>query len=355
MSMDDESPKYKHQQLVEGNYFRLLTLEPGIGEDPLVASLRTVELRRGGTEDRFEAISYVWGSDTRDQIIIIDGKPFPITSSLRNTLRQIRSLDKPRNIWADSVCIDQENNKEKSHQVAAMGRIYETSECTLICLGSEPKFQQHASDAAALIREVDEMIESVLYGRGFSGAWDSFPHPDADDPFVNDPRWKSWGELMNCPWFHRGWVIQEAALGPEAKILVYSWLAYRASPQMRSSGQFWLSPLHMQRFKIERPDEDKTFRPEGAESRVGAIATLEILDYARQMNLSDPRDRIYAFMALPTEDKAMSTLQPDYEAHYLDVYQDFAVTYLNLTSDLDILLYVESNQGGSLSESHLAS
>jgi len=51
----------------------------------------------------------------------------------------------------------------------------------------------------------------------------------------------------------------------------------------------------------------------------------------------------------------MVAMQPNYEAHYLDIYQDFAVTYLKLTSDLDILLYVETNVVPSLSDSQLAS
>ncbi|KAK3942686.1 heterokaryon incompatibility protein-domain-containing protein, partial [Diplogelasinospora grovesii] len=367
-SKENESPEYKYEPLPEGDYFRLLKLEPGTGEDPLVASLRPAQLRREAHEDRFEAISYVWGSNIKDQVITVDGKSLPITSNLRNSLRQVRSPDEPRQVWADSVCINQQNNQEKGQQVAAMGRIYQTSECTLICLGSEPGFRQHASDVAALIREVEQRIDDVLEDPGFSRTWDGFPRPSADDAIVNDRRWQSWRELVDNPWFLRGWVVQEAALGPDAKILwagaeirwmsllrVSQWLAYRASPQMRSSGPFWLSPLHVQKFKLERPDEDKTYWPEDAESRVGTLLALELLDYARELKLSDPRDRIYAFMALPTKGDTMPALQPDYEAHYLDVYQNFATTYLKLTSDLDLLLYVDGYEDTSLSNSQLAS
>ncbi|KAI8634094.1 hypothetical protein F5Y19DRAFT_487620 [Xylariaceae sp. FL1651] len=60
-------------------------------------------------------------------------------------------------------------------------------------------------------------------------------------------------------------------------------------------------------------------------------------------------------MALPTEYKVMSDLQPDHGAHYLHVYRDFAVKYLKLTSDLDILLFVGNNQGTSLPNTQLAS
>ena len=128
--------------------------------------------------------------------------------------------------------------------------------------------------AARLHLYVDQMIETVLGGREFSRTWDSFPHPTADDPFVNDQRWESCRKLMDNPWFLRGWIVQEAALGPDERILwagaeihwmsllrVYEWLKYRASPQMSSSHKFWLTPLHVQKFKLERPDEDKTYWP----------------------------------------------------------------------------------------------
>ncbi|KAI1439857.1 heterokaryon incompatibility protein-domain-containing protein [Annulohypoxylon stygium] len=367
-SSEGQLLKYTYEPLPKGDYFRLLNLEPGVGDEPLVTSIHTSELRSNSHEYHFEAISYVWGSDTKDQVITVDGSPLPITSNLRDSLRQVRLPDKPRQIWADSICIDQTNNAEKGQQVAAMGRIYQTSECTLICLRCEEEFRQHAINAAAIIQEVDKMIEEVLNSHEFSGTWDSFPHPDVHDPLVNDPRWESWRVLVNNPWFLRGWVIQEAALGPDAKIMwagaeiswmsllrVYQWLAYRGSPQMQSSDQFWLSPLHVQKFKVERPDEDKTYWPEDAPSRIGPSPTLEMLDYARQLKLGDPRDRIYAFMAIPTEDATMSTIKPDYDAHYLSIYQDFALSYLKLTSDLDILLYVEGNEETSSSDSQLAS
>ncbi|KAI1086350.1 heterokaryon incompatibility protein-domain-containing protein [Rostrohypoxylon terebratum] len=366
--MVDQLPPYKYEPLPKGDYFRLLNLKPGVGDDPLVATIHTAELRCEAHESRFEAISYVWGSNTKDQVITIDGSLLPITANLRDSLRQVRLPDKPRQIWADSICIDQKNNQEKGQQVAAMGRIYQASECTLICLGSGAEFREHASNTASIIQEVEAMIEGVLNDHNFSGTWDSFPHPDPHDPLVTDHRWESWRILVNHPWFLRGWVVQEAALGPDAKIMwagteipwisllrVYPWLAYRGSPQMQSSDRFWLSPLHVQKFKIERPNEDKMYWPEDVPSRVGPSPTLEMLDYARQLKLGDPRDRIYAFMAIQTEDNTMSSIKPDYDAHYLSVYQEFAVSYLKLTSDLDILLYVERDEEISPCESQLAS
>lgn len=56
-------------------------------------------------------------------------------------------------------------------------------------------------------------------------------------------------------------------------------------------------------------------------SHIEPQSALEILDSARELRLTDPRDRIYAFMALAAEDKAMPAVQPDYkkDVSHLDV------------------------------------
>ncbi|KAF3768866.1 heterokaryon incompatibility, partial [Cryphonectria parasitica EP155] len=83
----------------------------------------------------FEAISYVWGTDLQDQCILVNNNFLTITRNLRGALEQVRLPDRPRVLWADSICIDQQNKREKGHQVGLMARIYSLSICTLICLG----------------------------------------------------------------------------------------------------------------------------------------------------------------------------------------------------------------------------
>lgn len=101
-------------------------------------------------------------------------------------------------------------------------------------------------------------------------------------------------------------------------------------------------------FELQRPKEAKTFGGSGywvPRKDTGPLSTLRMLCYARQMGLSNPKDRIYAFMALPTTDGALSAcaLKPDYreQTSYLDVYREFAVRYLEKTSDLDLLCHVD--------------
>lgn len=126
---------------------------------------------------------------------------------------------------------------------------------------------------------------------------------------------------------------------------VDNWLYYRAIPSARPGQQqpSDIDSLHSDNFHLRRHEEAKTFVSEYLDSSIQAPNTLSILQHARKMKLTDPRDRIYAFMALETADGAMArlNLQPDYARPHKEVFHEFAVKYLEATSDLDILSHVD--------------
>lgn len=347
---------YEYQPLPDGDYVRRLILEPGTDDDPLVGRLEVIEATHAKDSRPFEAISYAWGTGGRNQPITIDGKRMPITTTLSDALRQTRYPDRSRSLWADSICIDQGKDEEKGHQVALMGRIYKTSSCTLICLGLDAEDQEDAYDAAALIDDVNEMMDRVFADPKFSWDWNAFPFPQADNPLRIDDRWKSWTRLVKCPWFKRGWVVQEAALGPAGLVLWAGveipwisvlrcdyWLRSRAYHLMPTLTPRRVSEILSRTYAFQRSTEAKTFLRKQISRRLDALSLLQILDFARSTDVSNRKDRIYAFMALPTSDGAMPALQPDYgrNTSHLDVYRDFAIKYLNQNSNLDLLSLVE--------------
>lgn len=310
-----EAQIYKYEALPSSKHIRRLVLEPGEGNTRLVGSLEIVDLRDSWYSYPFEAISYVWGSNIKDQTITIDGKRLPITTSLRNALYQTRYQNRRRALWADSICINQSDNREKEYQVGMMGRIYESSNCTLVCLGTNAA--HHANDCGEQYG-ASGVLESCK-------STNSFP----DDTLIADKWQKSWSSMLQLPWFKRGWVIQEAALGPQCYLLWRGietpWTEFLEGYRFYVLSRHWritaaLSPLHY------------TF-----------TTTLEMLHYMRRQDLTDQKDRIYCSMALPTSDSAMPALQPNYgeNTSHLDVYRDFAVKYLEKNANLDILSFVE--------------
>lgn len=356
------SRRYRYQTLPSrGDHIRRLILEPGEDDEPLVGRLETIELRDAADLYPFRAISYAWGSGNKDQIITVNGSRLEITTSLRDSLLQARDAQRAVALWADGICINQDDDEEKSRQVALMGRIYETSQCTLICLGLglATEDRQHASDVVGLIAEVETFMREIFEDPKFSWDCDSFPHPPPDHALLRDYRWDSWGRLVRQPWFDRGWVVQEAALGPDALVLwageevrlvsvlrVCYWNLKRAQPVIPNPA-FWPIPwIHLDLYQIQHPEEARTFWPQGDQHYIEPRPALENLHDARDLLLSDPKDRIYAFMALRTLDKAMPAVRPKYgkDVSHLDVYRDFAIKYLEQTSDLGILCFVEHEE-----------
>lgn len=371
--------KYEYQPLPDEESIRVLVLSPGEGDEPLSGVLKMnrlsnrrqtlrsaqrrhkrrktspeSEVTRWTPEIPYEAISYVWGSYEKNDTILLSGKIHQITANLRDALHQCRLPDQPRVLWADSICIDQDMLKEKNHQVYMMGRIYASSQRTLICLGTDPDNRDHARGALGVIFDANKMIQDEFQKPDFSWEADSFPWPPSDDPLVNDSRWQSVAILFKNPWFSRGWVVQEAALGREASLLwagyeiallellrVRMWYVTRGSipavdePDLMSMAR---NPLLSHMYYHERKAEARVFST--SDSLIKDLDILKALDISRGLELSDPRDRIYAFLELPYTSNPMPALRPDYKQPHLELYQQFAKKYLEETSDLNLLLYV---------------
>ncbi|RMJ11956.1 hypothetical protein CDV36_008403 [Fusarium kuroshium] len=88
----------------------------------------------------YVALSYVWGtSSSKDPIIEISGHPFQIRESLFQAITVLVS-DNPKGkirLWIDQICINQNDNMEKEHQVQLMSKIYSQARLVICRLGDE--------------------------------------------------------------------------------------------------------------------------------------------------------------------------------------------------------------------------
>jgi hypothetical protein len=297
---------------------------------------------------QFEAISYTWGNGIRDQTIICGGCMVKITSNLARVLRRLRSPDRPLKLWADSICINQENCEEKEHQVGLMGKIYRKAERVRLYIGPDDDHQ--GPGASSLLDEVGHMVQSI-WATLDPSLWDQFPHPDADDPIMIDPRWQCLHKLLAESWFDRGWVVQEAALARQARVVwgdyTFEWDSLmRVAVWLSTRGAYisnrWefsevLINAHIHVYLEDHLEFGRQFYDEES---WGTPSILRTLDAARELELGDPRDRIYAFMGLPQGPGKDIAPQPNYHDSYLDTYREFAKEYLECTKTPEILDYV---------------
>ncbi|KIJ58710.1 hypothetical protein HYDPIDRAFT_163193 [Hydnomerulius pinastri MD-312] len=170
-----------------------------------------------GLRERYVALSYVWGepqlhSTTTKNIASymnsIDVDRFPQT--LRDAILTTRRLD-VRYLWVDSLCIIQDSDEDKVHELSRMRNIYRDSYVTIV---------------AANARRVSE---------GFLQTRENYVKSDAVDlPFLL-PDGSGTGTVYVCdrkdppqdPVHTRGWCMQELFLSPRVLIFASHTLQYR--------------------------------------------------------------------------------------------------------------------------------
>jgi hypothetical protein len=129
---------YRHETLRLANEVRLLELKAGSGISPIAISLQSMSL---DSIPPYESISYCWGSNNRNCDIEFHGddaiKQFSITTSLNTALKQFRRPDQARLLWADAICINQDDDQEKGIQVSLTPKVYSQAHSVLNWLGED--------------------------------------------------------------------------------------------------------------------------------------------------------------------------------------------------------------------------
>jgi hypothetical protein len=114
---------YRYSPLDEQE-IRLVTIAKA-EEGGLKASIQHVTLNLDDPL-KYTALSYCWGDQTNLVDLPCDGKQLKITPSLHEALTQITSFSPHAGLWVDQICIDQEDNADKSQQVKKMNVIYDS-------------------------------------------------------------------------------------------------------------------------------------------------------------------------------------------------------------------------------------
>lgn len=185
---------FVYKPLSDNQSVRFLVLQPGSGSDPLVGSLQVGSLDSADIEQLapYEAISYVWGSGTRQYELACDGAVLPLTQSIYDALNRVRLPDQPRRLWADQACINQDDIPERSQQVKLMNLVYKNATRVLVWLGRDP--DGVAEEAGQMIRHLDGVFRDEKAHEEFKLAHEENLALQSSEP------WVPLAKLTKLPW-----------------------------------------------------------------------------------------------------------------------------------------------------------
>ncbi|KAL6877850.1 heterokaryon incompatibility domain-containing protein [Trichoderma longibrachiatum] len=335
---DDQ--RYLYKPIIGTKSVRFLILQPGSGSDPLIGSLQLGSLDPDDLAQLppYEAISYVWGTSDRLFTLLCDGAVLPLTQSIRDALARVRLPDRARRLWADQICINQDDVAERSQQVKLMNAVYKNASKVLVWLGRD--VDGVAADAVRMVHHLDGVFRDDEAHEAFKIAHEEHLAMQSGE------RWVPLAKLTKLPWFHRIWIVQE--IGTTAPATLYwgdtemDWdtLSFVAGilneryHHLRTRFFIGTSNIRYLRQRFVEPAEDyDQFHNRGNFAYE--------LHRARHLLAQDPRDHVYAFLGHFSLTKGGSEelrgLAADYSRSVEEVYFDVAVRGLRGARDLVML------------------
>jgi hypothetical protein len=193
-------PPYNYRSLESSTHIRVLRLQDGNDGECLRCKIEHVNLTQ---RPSYQAISYVWGSPEKPfWIEVEDGSRIPLTASLRDALRDLRSVYEgdTRKFWADSIYISQADITERIKQVQLMGRIYKSANSVITYIGAASPTDYDGLDLAKKLLDYAESHRGELGDPRLrvQELYQQLGFPDAQDP-----RWEALGTLLKREWSTR--------------------------------------------------------------------------------------------------------------------------------------------------------
>ena len=326
---------------------------------------------------QYETLSYCWGDmkDTKTIEILQEaseyggeaGQQLAITNNLARALQRIRFKDRPRTLWIDAICINQNDPVERALQVNFMQSVYKNAEKTVVWLGEgdetvgpalnlmvrivrkiahfdEPALEQNDHHESSIAQELgSHFLDLKAPGNLVSST--------SDLPPADSTSWTALARLLSRPWFTRVWVLQEVAVSRQATVycgeheldwsafgLAAAWLSRNNILAQTGSEGFRATDNVTLMFLFANPE---VLRRQGSDP-------LALLWMMKDYDATDARDKLFASLGLIYNDDSESRwphlLKPNYTKTTEDVYRDLVIHLLRENQNLDVLSMVQPHR-----------
>ncbi|EEU43574.1 uncharacterized protein NECHADRAFT_82497 [Fusarium vanettenii 77-13-4] len=324
-------PQFQYRGLGEGDQpIRLVTILPGSDRQPVSLQIRHTIMAQE-TPPIYEALSYVWGSSDDGVAVSVAYSDDPYQSTLMVgqklfvALQHLRRADKPRTMWIDALCINQEDIAERSNQVRNMGNVYRLASRVVVWLGEA---ENDSDFIMSLVQDVGARMQR---------------EPDGWIQYLESEAYKSRAMhalhfLLLRPWFKRVWIRQEIGLANGDSVVMCGHIAMPWQHFREVLRQLRTQPYveHLGETAVVLEETRRAILPMSGKPSSRLFSRLY---QARPSRCLDPKDRIYANLNL-TESIYRDKIKVDYSMSTLELYRQVVLVDLEM-GDLSILAHCD--------------
>ncbi|KAJ8118409.1 hypothetical protein OPT61_g621 [Boeremia exigua] len=302
------------------------------------------------------ALSYTWGNVNHKVPILVGSTYLQVTSGLEVALAHLTPEYEPLILWIDALCIDQDDEVEKTEQVQQMQQIYANATSVITWLGPAAD----NSDAAmhwiqhygALSHEFSIGTKPELRLRRLLQIYESepdrLPHERIRSflqdivtqltpvPNCNDSIELALSKFFTRAYWSRIWVVQEVVHAKRVQFvcgdvgvseeplnhslrLLRNFGLYRQAktalcPRLTNSGSTssdTRNPINI--LKLRRS--------------AGPFPLIYLIRVVRYFEATDFRDKIFALLSFAA-DAATLNLRPDYRKSWKEIYRETTISLL---------------------------
>lgn len=330
---------YNYKPLKHPREIRLLEIAPGSDDIPLAGKIRHVSV---DTKHSFWALSYCWGVLTplAPHFFQTAEGSIRITASLHSALISMREKGITTLVWADAICINQQDSIEKSVQIRLLRTIYQSAKRVIAWIGNEDANSYQAIEA----------LKHVWYKSQeptFSSPSD--PTASEDSHTLNEEDWSNINTLLKRDWFRRIWIVQELVL-PSHVVIV-------CGRSQISWDQFFDALTTCQDFLNRGKSDSKNAQRliyAGPAYALGQTrhrfhqvdrrhSLLDLLSLFRHAQATDERDKLFALLGLAS-DAAETAFNPDYDSSLEEVVRRYATCFIKRGQVIDLLYHAGSSK-----------
>ena len=352
---------YRYHPLPDdGSYIRLVSIYPGSYKDDIVISMTHCNFLENPAT-AYECLSYSWGSKAQDSETIMvrpwfteescrsETQPYcpyemiRVTETLASALRDLRRSEEVRVMWIDALCIEQSNNHEKSRQVQLMGKVYQHASRVVVWLGPMTDDSRRAFD---LLHDLSAQVE--MTSAGVDPCASVKPSPTSKDPdlaLLSSPLpfdgedLRSIHHLLYRSWFERLWIRQEIFLSSPSAIITcgaceMAWSTFKGLMGLMTR-KGW------RRFDLDQELRDRLRMIGAIVYQNPTVSFTGLRQEFRGSLCSEPKDRIYAILALLNDSEKNLGIQVDYDRSMMEISEGIIRRYVEGIGSLDFLRQCE--------------